>query len=197
MAASDEKDRYGDKLHHVAKAREDQWAAERDCELLAKLRHQADERAASDRHETISPKVFSRILCPLDFDENSLKALDLAGRLASQSDAQLYLLHVCSTVFVPLGGSVTDQVMAEQSAKRRMEEIAGQNLFNICTHIYVTTGDAAERIVAVQAALDTDLIVMGTHGRRPVPRLFLGSVADRVIREAACPVLTVRHMGRQ
>lgn len=138
-------------------------------------------------------KVFNRILCPIDFDENSLKALDLAGRLASQNDAELYLLHVCSTVFIPLGGPVTDQVMAEQSARRTMEEIAGQHLHDIRCQLFVTTGDAAERVSAVQSALDADLIVIGTHGRRGVPRFFLGSVAERVVREAACPVLTIRQ----
>jgi nucleotide-binding universal stress UspA family protein len=193
MAAADEKDRYGDKLHKVEQAREDQWAAQRDRELLTKLRRQAQERAATERQHTMTAKLFSRILCPIDFDENSLKAVNLAGRLASQNAAQLYLLHVCATVFVPLGGPVTDRVAAEQSAKRRMEEIAGQNLFNIDCQLYVTTGDAAERITAVQAALEVDLIVMGTHGRRAVPRFFLGSVAARVVREAACPVLTVRQ----
>src|SRR5271167_879886 len=156
MTASDEKDRYGEKLRHVEQAREDQWAAQRDRELLSRLLHHAEERAASDRHLGVAPRVFKRILCPLDFDENSLKALDVAGRVAAQNDAEVYLLHVCPTVFVPLGGAVTDQVMAEQSARRRMDGIAGQNLFSICSHILVTTGDAAERITAVQAALEVD-----------------------------------------
>ncbi len=193
MVAADEKDRFGDKLRSVEKAREDQWAAERDRELLARLRRQAEERAARERQPGKTLKVFDRILCPIDFDENSLKALDLASRLASQNDAELYLLHVCPTVFIPLGGAVTDRVMAEQAAKRKMEEIASQHLHDVRCQFVVTTGDPAERVSAVQSALDADLIVIGTHGRRGVPHFFLGSVAERVVREAGCPVLTIRQ----
>lgn len=54
------------------------------------------------------------------------------------------------------------------------------------------TGNAAHEIIAAAADLKTDLIVMATHGRTGVPHLFLGSVAERVVREAPCPVLTVR-----
>lgn len=54
------------------------------------------------------------------------------------------------------------------------------------------TGDPARRIVEVQSALRADLVVMGTFARRGVPRFFLGSVADRVVRAATCPVLTVK-----
>jgi nucleotide-binding universal stress UspA family protein len=194
---SNETDRYGDKLRQVEKAREDQWAAEKDRELLARLRQQAEERTATERQQGKTSKLFNRILCPIDFDENSLKALDIAGRLASQNDAELYLLHVCATVFVPLGGPVTDRVMAEQSAQRRMEEITGQNLFNIRCQLLVTTGDPGQWITAVQSALEADLIVMGTHGRRAVPRFFLGSVAERVVREAECPVLTIREHNHE
>jgi Universal stress protein family len=109
MTASDERDRYGEKLRQVEQAREDQWAAQRDRELLAKLRQEANERAAKDQQAAKTSKLFKRILCPMDFDDNSLKALNFASRLASENDAELYLLHVCSIVFVPLGGSVTDR----------------------------------------------------------------------------------------
>jgi nucleotide-binding universal stress UspA family protein len=193
MTASDERDRYGDKLRHVEQAREDQWAAQRDRELLADLRRQADERAAKDQQAAKTSKLFKRILCPIEFDDNSLKALDFASRLASQNDAELYLLHVCSTVFVPLSGLVTDRVGAEQSARQKLEEVRARHLPDLRYQSLITTGDAAERAIAVQLGLDVDLIVMGTHGRQAVPRFFLGSVAERVVREAACPVLTIRQ----
>jgi nucleotide-binding universal stress UspA family protein len=188
----DEKDRYGDKMHDAAKAREAQWVAERDRELIVKLRRQAKERAATEQKQGNPSRVFNKILCPIDFDENSLTSLDLAGRLASQNDADLYLLHVCSTVFLPLGGKATTRVMAEQSAKQRLEEVAAQHFRNLRHQLLITTGDIAERVTNFQSSLDADLIVMGTHGRRGVPRFFLGSVAERVVREAACPVLTIR-----
>ncbi len=185
----DEKDRYGEKLRQAEQARERQWAAQRDEKLLTQLRGRAEKRAATDRQQGEPLKLFHRILCPIDFDENSLKALGMAGRLASQNAAELYLLHTCSTA----GISVPDWDTEEHSAKRRIKEIADRQLHDIRYDLFVTTGDVAERVNAVQSGLKADLIVIGTHGRRGVPRLFLGSVAERVIREAACPVLTVRQ----
>jgi len=192
MAVSDEKDRYGDRLHNVEKAREDQWAAARDRELLAEMRRLADERVKTKQSGESAPTVFSRILCGLDTREGSLAALDLAARLAGQNGAELYLLHVCATVTIPLGGPATDRVLDEQSARRELEKMAADRLGQIQYHLLVMTGDAAERVVSVQSGLAADLIVMGTHGRRGVPRFFLGSVAERVVREAGCPVLTIR-----
>ena len=192
MTALSEKDRYGDQLHNVEKAREDQWAAARDRELLAELRRRADERVPPKRSDKAAPQVFSRILCPIDTREDSLAALDFAARLAAQNGAELYLLNVCPTVTIPLGGPVTDRVGEEQSARGKLERMAAERLGQIQYHALVTTGDAAERVTSVQSALAADLIVMGTHGRRGVPRFFLGSVAERVVREAGCPVLTIR-----
>jgi nucleotide-binding universal stress UspA family protein len=91
-----------------------------------------------------------------------------------------------------LGGRVTNRVLAEELAKRTLEEIARKHLYNLPYEVLVTSGDVAERICAVQLGLSVDLIVMGTHGRRAVPSFFLRSVANRALREASCPVLTVR-----
>ena len=192
MASSDEKDRFGDAIANIEKVREDLWAAERDRELLAKLRQAAEARAAAEQERREPVKVFNRILCPLDFEECSLKALGLAVRLAAQNQAELYLLHVCPVVLIPLGGQVTEPVMAEQSARQRLEEIANRDLAGIRYELLVTTGDVAERMISVQTGLAADLIVMGTHGRGGLRRLFLGSVAERIVREASCPVLTTR-----
>jgi nucleotide-binding universal stress UspA family protein len=192
MASSDEKDRFGDKLADLEKVREHLWAAERDRELLAKLRQAVEARAASEQPLPQTAKVFNRILCPLDFEEGSLKALGLAILLAAQNNAMLFLLHVCPAVMIPLGGSVTEPLMAEQSARQRLEEIARRDLAAIHHELLVTTGDAAERVINTQTALAADLIVMGTHGKRGLSRLILGSVAERIVREASCPVLTTR-----
>lgn len=192
MAGSDEKDRFGDKLANLEKVREDLWAAERDRELLAKLRQAAEARAAAEQQASQTARVFARILCPLDFEEGSLRALALATKLAAQNKAELYLLHVCPAVLVPLGGPVTEPLMAEQSARQRLEEIAIRDLPGIQHQLFVMTGDAAERVISTQSALAADLIVMGTHGRGGLRRLILGSVAEQIVREASCPVLTIR-----
>jgi nucleotide-binding universal stress UspA family protein len=180
MAGSDEKDRLGDALANLEKVREDPWAAaERDRELLAKLRQTAEARAAAERPPSQNAKVFARILCPLDFEEGSLRAVALATR-AAQNKAELYLLHVCPAVIIPLGGSVTEPLMAEQSARQRLEELATRELSGIHHELLVTTGNAAERVISVQTGLGADLIVMGTHGRGGLRRLILGSVPNEL-----------------
>jgi nucleotide-binding universal stress UspA family protein len=192
MASSDEKDRLGDRLANMRKVQETQWAAEQDRELLAKLRQAAEARATAEQQQRESAKAFNRILCPLDFGESSLNALGLAIRLAALNKAELYLLYVCPVVVIPLGGQVTEPVMAEQAARQRLEEIANRDLAGIRYELLVTTGAVAEKVISVQAGLAADLIVMGTHGRGGLRRLFLGSVAERAVREASCPVLTAR-----
>jgi nucleotide-binding universal stress UspA family protein len=192
MAGSDEKDRFGDALANLEKVRENLWAAERDRELLAKLRQAAETRAAAAPQPSQTVNLFTRILCPTDFEEGSLRALALATQIAAQNKAELYLLHVCPAVMIPLGGPVTESLMAEQSARQRLEEIAARDLPHIHHELLVTTGDAAERVINAQSALAADLIVMGTHGRAGLSRLILGSVAERIVREVSCPVLTTR-----
>ena len=186
IMAPDEKDRYGDKLRQIGRAREDQWAAQRDRELLAKLRRKHEERTATQRQG--AKKIFNHVLCPIDFEVGSTNALDLAGQMASQIGAELYLLHVCSTVTIP----ISDRVKVEKAARQKLEAIAVRRLHDIRPQLLVTTGDAAERVTSIQSGLGADLIVMGTHGRTGVAHLLLGSVAERVVRKATCPVLTVR-----
>ena len=190
--ATDERDRLGEKLGDVSSAAQSEWARKNDRALLASLRRAAQEQLAKEKTERRIPRAFNRVLCAIDFGQGSLKALDLAGRIASENDAALYLLHVCPTVAVPLGGPITATPEVEETARKKLGESAGRYLAKIPHELLVVTGDPAQRIVEVQSALRADLIVMGTFARRGVPRFFLGSVADRVVRAATCPVLTVK-----
>jgi nucleotide-binding universal stress UspA family protein len=104
----------------------------------------------------------------------------------------LDVLHVRSTFAVPARRGVATEVESEQSARQKLEEIATRRLANIHYRLLVTTGGAADSVTDSQSTSSADLIVMGTHGRRAVPHFFLGSVAERVVREAGCPVLTTR-----
>ncbi|MGH7934132.1 MAG: universal stress protein [Candidatus Binataceae bacterium] len=193
MAPPDEKDRYGEKLRQAGKAREDQWAAERDRELLANLRRQSEQReAAKEPSGGETAKLFSRIVCPTDLQENSLCALEMAKRIAVQNDAIIYLVHVCPPVGVPLGGTFASTVGDEDLASEQLRTVASRKLSGTEHRLIVTTGEAAGKIIEVAQGLDADLIVMGTHGRRGISRPVLGSVAARVVREAPCPVLTSR-----
>jgi universal stress protein A len=134
---------------------------------------------------------FTDILCAVDFDKNSLAAVPVAAELARDHDAALYLLHV---VELPPGPEVALSFgRMEDAARTRLERISHQKLkAGTRYELLVVTGDAAGEVLQAATRLGIDLIVMATHGRKGLRRLVLGSVAERVVREAPCPVLTVK-----
>ena len=139
-------------------------------------------------------KFFSKILCPIDFDRNSLAALDYARDLARQQDATLHVLHV---VFIPMVSpgfpGEPYPVVSEEPSKLELQEIAREHLDGkVRYQIETRSGRPAEIIHQAAEDLGADLIVMATHGRTGVTRLVLGSVAEHVVRGARPPVLTIR-----
>jgi nucleotide-binding universal stress UspA family protein len=190
--ASDERNRLGQKLGDVSSAAQNAWATKNDRALLARLKKTAQERLAKEKRERRKPRAFNRVLCAIDFGQGSLKGLELARRIAVENDAVLYVLHVCPTVAISLSGPFTATPEVEESARRKLAETAARYLAKIPHELLVVTGDPAQRILDIQSALDAVVVVMGTFARRGVPRFFLGSVADRVVRASACPVLTVK-----
>lgn len=155
------------------------------------------EEEARDMHH-----LFLRILSPVDFQENSLIALEYAAQFARQYDATVYLLHVIPTdelhlhreVYRPEEGGGADVHWAEKVSKEKLQEIAQERLSGGIRHEILTrVGDAAESILAVAEEVGAELIVMATHGRTGISHFFLGSVAEQVVREASCPVLTIRR----
>jgi nucleotide-binding universal stress UspA family protein len=118
-----------------------------------------------------------QILCPIDFSETSAGALSYATALATGHGAQLTVLHVT-------GGA--DGVLPEMG---RSIEQAGATALKPAR--LVEEGRPHQAIVNRAAALRVDLLVMGTHGRSGFNRLFLGSVTEKVLHTAPCPVLTV------
>jgi universal stress protein A len=146
--------------------------------------------------------LFLRILSPVDFHENSLAALEYAAQFARQSDATIYLLHVIPTdelhlhreVYRPEEGGGADVRWAEKVSKEKLQEVAQQRLSDGVRHETLTrVGDAAKSILAAAEEVGAELIVMATHGRTGLSHFFLGSVAEQVVREASCPVLTIRR----
>jgi len=134
---------------------------------------------------------FNKILCPVDFDQTSLSALRCASELTREHNAILYLLHVMK---VPPGGEVALPLgKVEAAAQAKLERIGHQNI-QPETHsiVLVMMGDPAAKILQLASQLGADLIVMATHGRKGLRRLVLGSVTEHVVREAPCPVLTVK-----
>ena len=137
---------------------------------------------------------FKKILCPIDFDDNSIAALHYARDLAKEQDATLYVLHV---FFVPLASPGFPlepyRVVSEEPSKLQLEKIAREHLEgNVRYDLAIRTGKPAETINQAAEDFDVDLIVMATHGRTGVTRLFLGSVAEHVLRASKRPVLTIR-----
>lgn len=139
------------------------------------------------------------ILVPVDFSANAERALDYACELAVKLDATVHVLHVVGipALGVPeLGVAVTasmiDQIVLDHQAaldKLVDKKRSGGARFG---EVILRTGDARDTILQAAHHLGADLIVMGTHGRRGLSRMLLGSVAESVVRTSQCPVLTIR-----
>jgi nucleotide-binding universal stress UspA family protein len=147
-------------------------------------------------------RTVTRILVPTDFSEPSDAALDYATALARTVGASLHLLHVFDDayasasalaveMYAPIPADLRERLLEEGKARLRERAIALDDQ-GIHATAAVYTGPPAAAIADYAAAQRIDLIVMGTHGRGGVAHLLLGSVAERVVRTAPCPVLTVR-----
>ncbi len=140
-------------------------------------------------------QLFRKVLCPIDFSDHSLAALNLALKVTQQNDAKLYLLNVAP---VPAGAAGFQPVpmdaypFHEEDRHEELAELARERIPAAVRHeTLVISGDPAARVLETVRGLAADLIVMGTHGHRGLTRLVLGSVAERVVRESPVPVLSV------
>jgi nucleotide-binding universal stress UspA family protein len=145
------------------------------------------------------------ILVPTDFGKTSEQALEYGRHLARQFGARLHVLHVTENVVAFAGAEVPVAAVQEvesaltASAERKMAALVttdDRTSFPVVTSVRSALSAAAD-IVEYARANQVDLIVMGTHGRGPIGHLFMGSVAERVVRWAPCPVLTVRSPERE
>ena len=138
------------------------------------------------------------ILVPTDLSDGAEEALDYALELAAALGAQVHLLNVVGipSLGVPELGlamaSVTIDTVVVENQKAIDELAARKRTSAPIGQAILRTGDAKDTILQVAKELGADLIVMGTHGRRGLKRALLGSIAELVVRTAACPVLTVR-----
>ena len=136
-----------------------------------------------------------RILVPTDFSGKAAQALRYAAPLARRLGGKISLLHVLEWPVVPatLGAAMTDENKIAEAAWRKLDELAQATVPpELLDRILVRTGRAYQDITEAARGLRTDLIVMATQGRTGLKRALLGSTAERVVRHAACPVLTVR-----
>jgi universal stress protein A len=145
---------------------------------------------------------FANILVPVDYEAAAEAALRVAGRIARAGNSRLLVMHtlplpVYTTLEVPITAFDGQWVRNEAA---RLQKYAGAVLERDgempAFEVDVVVDTPVLRIVELAAERRADLIVMGTHGRTGLKHLFLGSTAERVVRLAPCPVLTV-HAGRE
>jgi len=145
------------------------------------------------------------IVCPTDFSEPSYEALKVADELASHFSAELVLIHVVAPVpmyptpVTPEASASSAGILAsyqqemEVYAKKSLDQVVQERLAeDVKSRTRVCLGDAANEIVGAAEEEKADLIVIATHGLTGWRRLMFGSVAERVVRVAQCPVLTIR-----
>ena len=143
---------------------------------------------------------WKRICCPIDFSDASRAAMEVAADLARRTGAELVLLHAYPIpgYTFPDGSVVASprmmQDLADQ-AERHLEEWRAQAVQLVGAPRVGTqkaVGEPAAEIVSFAKTGGVDLLVVGTHGRTGLEHALMGSVAERVVRRAHCPVLTVR-----
>jgi nucleotide-binding universal stress UspA family protein len=150
-------------------------------------------------------KELKKIICPVDFSEPSDAALISAVELAEHYSASIILVHAITELdptpspAYTLNHHLMDQIpqimgqMTENAHKAMQDLIKNHVEGRIPSEHRVVIGDPAENIVELAENEKADMIVMSTHGRSGIKGLFFGSVAEKVVRSAACPVLTMRY----
>jgi nucleotide-binding universal stress UspA family protein len=141
------------------------------------------------------------VLVATDFSEPSQAALQYGREFARTFNAMLHVVHVADNVYTVYGGET--YALALPDLQREIEEAMERQVKALLSEedkmalranaVVVTAVGKAEAIVAYAQVHEIDVIVMGTHGRGTLGHLFMGSVAERVVRMARCPVLTVHQ----
>jgi nucleotide-binding universal stress UspA family protein len=145
--------------------------------------------------------MYKTILAPIDGSATSARAFDTALQLARDNDAELRAVYVVDNPLVVYDSpgydpSILRDAMCEEGkrvtdaalAKMQLEKVRGTVRID---EVELSVDSIADRILNMATAMQADLVVMGTHGRRGFRRLVLGSVAERFVRLASCPVLLV------
>jgi len=144
-------------------------------------------------------KPFEKILIAIDFSENSDFAFDYALTLAKQFKAELTVMHVINEpvdlrgFYVPHISFEELEKEIEEGATKMMEKFCQAKLGDFANYkTAIVSGIPYEEIIKKAEETSASLIVLGTHGRTGLDHLIFGSTAERVVRSASCPVLTIR-----
>ena len=139
-------------------------------------------------------------LVPTDFSEHSAAAVRYGAELASKFGAELHLLHCVeqTPILYGEGGAwISPEAIVElqAAADRQLQDVPVDPSEGVSIVRKCVDGHPFVEIVRDAKVEETDLIVLGTHGRGAIAHLLLGSVAEKVVRKAPCPVLTVRDLS--
>jgi nucleotide-binding universal stress UspA family protein len=155
-------------------------------------------RAAPDATGAV-PSLFHHVVVAVDFSDASMHALSLAASLAEEADSRLTALHVIDlppepALWLDRSDGRSHVREFEAAATRRLRESVPDSTRECC-HVeeLVVTGTPYREILRVAAERRAGLVVIGAHGHGAVERMFLGSTAQHIVRQAGCPVLTIRQ----
>jgi nucleotide-binding universal stress UspA family protein len=144
--------------------------------------------------------AFKEVLVPTDFSEYSVRAVDYGVEIAGKFASHITLVHVVEPLLQAADLTWTtvdfEELNREQraAAREQLDKLAGDRIpKGIACDAVILFGKAFVEIVRCARERNADLIVMATHGRGAISHLLLGSTAEKVVRKATCPVLTVKH----
>jgi len=214
---AEDKDYFGEKLRLVERARENAYFRKLDQTLLAQMRQH--DRAETPVAAPQAPGLFPSILVPVDFSPYAANALRSALDIADHYASSLIVLHVIphetttQAVYQRLGyrdlpffgplhpqstpampSEVAEEVVIDlrEQAYTALQAFFPAQMAGHAVELRVLVGQPFERILETAVQEKVALIVLGTHGRTGLTHLVMGSVAERVVRLAPCPVLTVK-----
>jgi len=141
-----------------------------------------------------------KILVPIDFSDYSKSALKYAVNFCKNCKADMFLIYVVEPVIYPpdfsMGQIAIPSVNSEwdERARQELDKLAKEEIpSSVTVKTIIKTGKPFVEIVETASELDVDLIIIATHGRSGVEHILFGSTAEKVVRKAPCPVLTLRE----
>ncbi len=143
-----------------------------------------------------------KILCPIDHSDCSKEALKYAVSFAMKDEAKLYLLHIIdirsfSEGLDAMSKQIPDEETLEQLRTKLLDCIPEEIRDDMDIEATVIQGIPFAEIISTAKEKEIDMIVIGSHGRTGISHMMLGSVSEKVVRKAPCPVLTVRQPGHE
>lgn len=139
-----------------------------------------------------------KILCAVDFSESSPQVAEYAATLAAATKAEILCVYIAPSLAEYVGFNVPQAALdtfvgdVVTSAGTTMDEFVAAHFPGLPAKGLVLAGYPAEEILAAAEEQHVDMIVMGTHGRTGIDRIIFGSVAEKVVKAAVCPVLTIK-----